>query len=280
MLQLKSALRRLFHNAHGLPSPSRRPPPAFRAGQLARVAVPHQATLGASWSSAAVALPLWARRQQHTAAMLLEQATTPPSGKPAARRARATRAQAAADQAATAIDAVPLTVVVAAAAGAGGAAADGFVVEAAAAVAVEERQRPVATPPPARKKSRPPAKSPSQLVLGDQAALEFKARRIAELLGRLYPNPPIPLDHGTTFQLLCAVLLSAQVCVCRDGPPGFPMQPWCRLQRGACPAVLPGVIVPHAWSRTAGRGRVPIGCCAGDAARGRCVRRRLHRATR
>ncbi|EFN53388.1 hypothetical protein CHLNCDRAFT_12569, partial [Chlorella variabilis] len=37
-----------------------------------------------------------------------------------------------------------------------------------------------------------------------------KAQRIAELLGRLYPNPPIPLDHASTFQLLCAVLLSAQ----------------------------------------------------------------------
>lgn len=50
-----------------------------------------------------------------------------------------------------------------------------------------------------------------QLVLDNRPALEFKAGRIAELLGRLYPNPPIPLDHGSTFQLLCAVLLSAQV---------------------------------------------------------------------
>lgn len=50
-----------------------------------------------------------------------------------------------------------------------------------------------------------------QLVLDNQKSLEFKAGRIAELLGRLYPKPPIPLDHGSTFQLLCAVLLSAQV---------------------------------------------------------------------
>jgi hypothetical protein len=62
-----------------------------------------------------------------------------------------------------------------------------------------------------KKKSVRPIPSPSQLVLGEQAALQYKAQRIAQLLARLYPNPPIPLDHGSTFQLLCAVLLSAQV---------------------------------------------------------------------
>lgn len=61
-----------------------------------------------------------------------------------------------------------------------------------------------------QKKNKPRPKSPSQLVLDNQSALAFKSNRIAELLGRLYPNPPIPLDHATDFQLLCAVLLSAQ----------------------------------------------------------------------
>jgi endonuclease-3 len=37
-----------------------------------------------------------------------------------------------------------------------------------------------------------------------------KARRIGEILDRLYPMPPIPLHHGSAFQLLVAVVLSAQ----------------------------------------------------------------------
>ena len=37
-----------------------------------------------------------------------------------------------------------------------------------------------------------------------------KAKRIARILGRLYPDPPIPLKHSSSFTLLIAVLLSAQ----------------------------------------------------------------------
>ena len=37
-----------------------------------------------------------------------------------------------------------------------------------------------------------------------------KAKRIGEILDRLYPMPPIPLQHGDPFQLLVAVVLSAQ----------------------------------------------------------------------
>lgn len=37
-----------------------------------------------------------------------------------------------------------------------------------------------------------------------------KAARIARILGRLYPNPPVPLDHEDPYTLLVAVLLSAQ----------------------------------------------------------------------
>ena len=37
-----------------------------------------------------------------------------------------------------------------------------------------------------------------------------KATRITEILDRLYPAPPIPLDHRDPFTLLVAVVLSAQ----------------------------------------------------------------------
>lgn len=37
-----------------------------------------------------------------------------------------------------------------------------------------------------------------------------KAERIAQILGRLYPAPPVPLDHEDPYTLLIAVLLSAQ----------------------------------------------------------------------
>jgi endonuclease-3 len=37
-----------------------------------------------------------------------------------------------------------------------------------------------------------------------------KAPKIGEILDRLYPEPPIPLDHRDPFTLLVAVLLSAQ----------------------------------------------------------------------
>lgn len=37
-----------------------------------------------------------------------------------------------------------------------------------------------------------------------------KARKIGEILDRLYPAPPVPLEHRDPFTLLVAVLLSAQ----------------------------------------------------------------------
>jgi endonuclease-3 len=37
-----------------------------------------------------------------------------------------------------------------------------------------------------------------------------KAKKIGEILDRLYPQPPIPLQHENPFTLLVAVLLSAQ----------------------------------------------------------------------
>ncbi|MBW2686800.1 MAG: endonuclease III, partial [Deltaproteobacteria bacterium] len=37
-----------------------------------------------------------------------------------------------------------------------------------------------------------------------------KADRIGEILDRLYPEPPIPLDHQDPYTLLVSVMLSAQ----------------------------------------------------------------------
>ena len=37
-----------------------------------------------------------------------------------------------------------------------------------------------------------------------------RAKFIQQRLNELYPNPPIPLEHQSYFQLLVAVLLSAQ----------------------------------------------------------------------
>jgi hypothetical protein len=51
---------------------------------------------------------------------------------------------------------------------------------------------------------------PSMHIQTNLRQLQPKALRIAEHLGKLYPRPPIPLDHDSHFQLLCAVVLSAQ----------------------------------------------------------------------
>jgi endonuclease-3 len=40
--------------------------------------------------------------------------------------------------------------------------------------------------------------------------MDPKAERIQAQLDALYPDPPVPLDHRDPFELLCAVLLSAQ----------------------------------------------------------------------
>jgi len=37
-----------------------------------------------------------------------------------------------------------------------------------------------------------------------------KAQRIQRMLAEMYPDPPVPLDHASPFQLLVAVLMSAQ----------------------------------------------------------------------
>lgn len=64
---------------------------------------------------------------------------------------------------------------------------------------------PAAKSPAAKRtpKKQPPA------VVPDAAMLE-KAAKIAAQLQQLYPSPPIPLEHSSPFQLLVAVMLSAQ----------------------------------------------------------------------
>src|SRR5882724_4736098 len=54
----------------------------------------------------------------------------------------------------------------------------------------------------------PPSASapPAPLPLDRKA----RAARILEVLDRIYPTVDIPLDHGDAFQLLVAVILSAQ----------------------------------------------------------------------
>jgi endonuclease-3 len=59
-------------------------------------------------------------------------------------------------------------------------------------------------------KKRPRAQEPSPHVKNSLSQLQTKAQAISEHLKKLYPNPPIPLDHNSDFQLLCAVVLSAQ----------------------------------------------------------------------
>ncbi len=66
-----------------------------------------------------------------------------------------------------------------------------------------------------------PSKTPSRktpkklreslITADDLPAMRAKAARIAVILDVLYDNPPCPLDYDTPFQLLVAVILSAQV---------------------------------------------------------------------
>ena len=58
----------------------------------------------------------------------------------------------------------------------------------------------------ARDKAVKPSHSNDENFMDTQS----KAQRIATILDELYPSPPIPLDHQSPFQLLVAVLLSAQ----------------------------------------------------------------------
>eukprot|EP00887_Chlorella_sp_A99_P006562 scaffold3.g6562.t1 len=79
-----------------------------------------------------------------------------------------------------------------------------------------------------KKKKASKLAAPSPAIQASLAELQPKAAKIAQLLSKLYPNPPVPLDHGSHFQLLCAVLLSAQttdVAVNKATPALFELAP-------------------------------------------------------
>ena len=96
-------------------------------------------------------------------------------------------------------------------------------------------------------KSTPKKRKSSPTAAVVTLELREKGGRIRRQLDDLYSVPPIPLSHDGNFQLLIAVMLSAQVrahceiqwtcCVrtqCRSGPPR------------ACPAFASSVLT-HAW---------------------------------
>lgn len=55
------------------------------------------------------------------------------------------------------------------------------------------------------------ALEPSAAVLKNLVTLQNRASKVLAVLERHYPAPEVPLDSESTFQLLCAVVLSAQV---------------------------------------------------------------------
>lgn len=77
------------------------------------------------------------------------------------------------------------------------------------------------------------------------AALREKADHIGEILDRLYPDPPIPLDHTDAFTLCIAVLLSAQatdVSVNKVTPALFRLAPTPAAMAALTPETILSVI--------------------------------------
>lgn len=60
----------------------------------------------------------------------------------------------------------------------------------------------------------PPQPDDDHGILGGRRiappAVRLKAERVLEVLNRLYPDPPVPLNHSNDFTFLVAVVLSAQ----------------------------------------------------------------------
>lgn len=73
----------------------------------------------------------------------------------------------------------------------------------------KKTSRTASTDPPSAKKTTP-SKWQRVVAKATSQALLDKAQKIAEQLSELYPDPPIPLTNNSTFQLLVAVMLSAQ----------------------------------------------------------------------
>lgn len=77
-------------------------------------------------------------------------------------------------------------------------------------VQAEPAQQGYEGPAIKRKRGKAPL-DPSNFVQKDIDSLRQKACRIATQLDVLYPDPKVPLDSASPFQLLVAVILSAQV---------------------------------------------------------------------
>ncbi len=78
-------------------------------------------------------------------------------------------------------------------------------------IAASDLNPPNLNPPPAKKpkkKTIKPLKTPSPLT--NHPDVRTRATRIGDHLDRLYPEPAIPLNHASPFQLLVSVMLSAQ----------------------------------------------------------------------
>ena len=78
-----------------------------------------------------------------------------------------------------------------------------------------------------------------------------KAERIQKMLEELYPEIPVPLDHETPFQLLVAVLMSAQTTdlkVNQVTPELF--------KQGPTPEKMASLEVAHIQSKIRSSGRI------------------------
>lgn len=97
-------------------------------------------------------------------------------------------------------------------------------------------------------------------VLKSPALLD-RARKIAEILDELYPNPQVPLQHKTPFQLLCAVALSAQTTDVRVNmvtPELFQLAPDAHAMAEADPERVAEIIRTIGMSKTKSRNLVAM----------------------
>ncbi len=84
------------------------------------------------------------------------------------------------------------------------------------------------------------AQNAAPAAVGSETTVKKKAMLIAEFLDRIYPYPPVPLNHYDTFTLLVAVILSAQTT---DGKVVsssrlFTLTPFCIFLSNCCAHTL------------------------------------------
>jgi endonuclease-3 len=88
-----------------------------------------------------------------------------------------------------------------------------------------------------------------------------KAIRIQQILDGIHPDPDVPLRHGSAFQLLCAVVLSAQTTdeqVNRVTPELFRLAPTCRAMAALDPEQVLEVVRPCGLAPTKARNLVRL----------------------